>query len=170
MYHLVVRQFAFTLRNLDAIMAKAQAFAASRRFDVNNFCTARLFPDMLPFTAQIRIACDHAKNAAANLSGREAPKHEDNETTFEDLRARIAKCLAFLDSVSAQDFAKTTPETIVKLPRPPGKGMRADDYLLSRQMPNFYFHVTTAYALLRSGGVEVGKDDFLGPLNIIDAP
>lgn len=170
MYHLVVRQFAFTLRNLDAIMAKAQAYAAARKFDVNNFCSARLFPDMLPFTAQIRIACDHAKNAAANLSGREAPKHEDNETTFEDLRARIAKCLAFLDSVSAQDFAKTTPDTIVKLPRPPGKGLRADDYLLARQMPNFYFHVTTAYALLRAGGVEVGKSDFLGPLNIVDAP
>jgi len=170
MYHLVVRQFAFTLRNLDAIMAKAQAYAAARKFDVNNFCSARLFPDMLPLTAQIRIACDHAKNAAANLSGREAPKHEDNETTFEELRARIAKCLAFLDSVSAQDFARTTPETIVKLLRPPGKGLRADDYLLSRQVPNFFFHVTTAYALLRSGGVEIGKSDYLGALNIVDAP
>ena len=170
MYHLVVRQFAFTLRNLDAIMAKAQAYATARKFDVNNFCSARLFPDMLPFTAQVRIACDHAKNAAANLSGRQAPVHEDNETTFEELRARIAKCLAFLDSVSAQDFARTTSETIVKLPRPPGKGLRADDYLLSRQVPNFFFHVTTAYALLRSGGVEIGKSDYLGPLNIVDAP
>ena len=170
MYQLIVRQFAFTLRNLDAIMAKAQAYAAARKFDVNNYCSARLFPDMLPLTAQIRIACDHAKNAAANLSGREPPKHEDNETTFEELRGRIAKCLAFLDSVSPQDFARTTSETIIKLPRPPGKGLRADDYLLSRQMPNFYFHVTTAYALLRSGGVEIGKNDYLGTLNIVDAP
>ena len=169
MYHLVVRQFAFTLRNLENIMGKAQAYAATRKFDVNNFCTMRLFPDMLPFMAQIRIACDHAKNAAAFLSGQEPPKHEDNETTFEDLRGRIAKCLAFLDSISAQDFARTTSETVIKLPRPPGKGLRADDYLLSRQMPNFYFHVTTAYALLRSGGVDVGKSDFLGQLNLVDA-
>lgn len=169
MYHLVVRQFAFTLRNLDAIMGKAQAYAAARKFDVNNFCAMRLFPDMLPFAAQIRIACDHAKNAAAFLSGQEPPKHEDNETTFEELRGRIAKCLAFLDSVSAQDFARTTPDTVIKLPRPPGKGLRANDYLLSRQMPNFFFHVTTAYALLRSGGVEVGKSDFLGQLNLVDA-
>jgi len=169
MYHLVVRQFAFTLRNLENIMGKAQAYAATRKFDVNNFCTMRLFPDMLPFMAQIRIACDHAKNAAAFLSGQEPPKHEDNETTFEDLRGRIAKCLAFLDSISAQDFARTTSETVIKLPRPPGKGLRADDYLLSRHMPNFYFHVTTAYALLRSGGVDVGKSDFLGQLNLVDA-
>ena len=131
MYHLVVRQFAFTLRNLENIMGKAQAYAATRKFDVNNFCTMRLFPDMLPFTAQIRIACDHAKNAAAFLSGQEPPKHEDNETTFEELRGRIAKCLAFLDSISAQDFARTTSETVIKLPRPPGKGLRADDYLIS---------------------------------------
>lgn len=170
MYHLVIRQFALTLRNLDAIMAKAQAYAATRKFDVNNFCGARLFPDMLPFTAQIRIACDHAKNAAALLSGREAPKHEDNETTFEELRARVAKCLAFLDGVSAQDFARTTADTVIKLPRPPGKGLRADDYLISRQVPNFFFHVTTAYALLRAGGVEIGKGDFLGTLNLVDAP
>jgi hypothetical protein len=169
MYHLVVRQFAFTLRNLDTIMGKAQAFAAARKFDVNNFCAMRLFPDMLPFTAQVRIACDHAKNAAAFLSGQEPPKHEDNETTFEELRGRIAKCLAFLDSISAQDFARTNADTVIKLPRPPGKGLRADDYLLSRQMPNFFFHVTTAYALLRSGGVEVGKSDYLGQLNLVDA-
>jgi hypothetical protein len=169
MYYLAVRQFAFTLRNLDAVMAKAQQYALTRKFDVNNFCTERLAPDMLPFLAQVRIACDQAKNAAANLSGREPPLHEDNEKTFEDLRGRIAKCLSFLDSFTAQDFERTTPDSVVKLQRPPGKGLRANDYLLSRQIPNFFFHVTTAYDLLRRGGVDVGKNDFLGQLNIVDA-
>ena len=169
MYHLCIRQFAFTLRNLDGIMAKAQQYAQARKFDVNNFCTARVFPDMLPFATQIRIACDQAKTAAANLSGREAPRHEDNETTFEDLRGRIGKCLAYLDTLTAQDFERTTPDTVIKLARPLGKGLRANDYLLSRQIPNFYFHVTTAYNLLRQGGVEIGKSDFLGPLNLVDA-
>jgi uncharacterized protein len=168
-YYLAVRQFALTLRNLDAILDKARAYAEARKFDVNNFCGARLFPDMLPFIAQVRIACDHAKNAAANLSGNEPPKHEDNETTFDQIRGRIAKCLAYLDSFSPKDFDKTKPDTVIKIPRPPGKGLRADDYLLGRQIPNFYFHVATAYNLLRSGGVEIGKTDFLGPLNVVDA-
>jgi hypothetical protein len=169
MYYLAIRQFARTLRNLDGILGKATAYAQARKFDVNNFCTARLAPDMLPFVVQIRIACDHAKSAAANLSGKEAPKHEDNETTMEELRGRIAKCLAYLDTFTAEDFAKTTPQTVVKLARPPGAGVSADEYLFARQIPNFYFHVTAAYALLRAGGVEIGKTDFVGPLNIINS-
>jgi uncharacterized protein len=170
MYFLAVRQFARTLKNLDAILEKTQAFARARNFDVNNLLTERLFPDMLPFAAQIRIACDHAKSASSSLAGKEAPKHEDNEKTFEELRGRIAKCLAYLDTFTAQDFARTNPQQIVKLARPPGKGLLADEYLFGRQIPNFFFHVTTAYALLRRAGVEVGKSDFLGPLNLVDAP
>jgi hypothetical protein len=170
MYYLATRQFAFTLRNLDAIMAKAQAFATARKFDVNNFCGARLFPDMLPFTLQIRIACDQAKNAAALLAGKVPPKHDDTETTFEELRGRVARCLAYLDSVGPSDYANVTADTLIPLPHPKGKAMRAEDYLLSRQIPNFYFHVVTAYDLLRQGGVDVGKSDFLGPLNQTDLP
>jgi hypothetical protein len=170
MYYLAVRQFARTLKNLDAILEKTQAYARARNFDVNNLLTERLFPDMLPFAAQIRIACDHAKSAASSLAGKEAPKHEDNEKTFEELRGRIAKCLAYLDTFTAQDFARTSPEMIVKLARPPGKGLHADEYLFGRQIPNFFFHVTTAYALLRRIGVEAGKSDFLGTLNVVDAP
>jgi hypothetical protein len=170
MYHLVLRQFSFTLRNLDAIMAKAQQFATARKFDVNNFFSARLFPDMLPFAQQIRIACDQAKNAAALLAGKTPPKHEDNETTFEELRGRVAKCQAYLDSVVPSDYAAVTADTLIPLPNHKGKGMRAEDYLLSRQLPNFYFHVTTAYDLLRQGGVEIGKADFLGPINLRDLP
>ena len=169
MYYLVIRQFAMTLKNLDAVMAKAEKYAETRKFDVNNFCGQRLFPDMLPFLAQVRIACDHAKNAAANMAGKPAQVFEDNEVTFSDLRGRIAKCIAYLDTFTEKDFAATTADTVIKVPRPAGKGMRANDYLFSRQVPNFFFHVTTAYDLLRAGGAEVGKNDYLGPMNLVDA-
>jgi hypothetical protein len=164
MYHAIVRQFVRTLKNLDAVLEKATAYAQQRKFDVNNFCTARLAPDMLPFLAQVRIACDHAKSAASNLAGKEPPKHEDNETTIEELRGRIAKCVAYLDTLKESDFAQTKSDNVIKLPR--GKSMLADEYLLGRQIPNFYFHVTTAYALLRAGGVEIGKADFIGSLSV----
>ena len=168
MYHKTVRQFVRTLKNLDAILEKATAHAQQRKFDVNNFCTARLSPDMLPFLVQVRIACDHAKTTAALLAGKEAPKHEDNETTMEQLRARIAKCVAYLDTLQESDFAATKSDTVIKLTNPAGKTLLADEYLLGRQIPNFFFHVTTAYALLRQGGVELGKKDFIGPLNLRD--
>jgi len=164
-----VKQFARTLRNLDAVLEKAVKHAEARKFDVNNFCSARLFPDMLPFVAQIRIACDQAKAAAANLSGKEAPKHEDTETTMADLRARIGKCLAFLDTFTADDFKSVKPDTMIRLPNRPGKAIAAEEYLYARQIPNFFFHVTTAYDLLRHGGVEIGKSDYLGPLGFVDA-
>ncbi len=169
MYYLAIRQFARSLKNLDTIIGKAVSHAEAKKFDANNFCSARLFPDMLPFTAQIRIATDMAKAAAASLSGKEAPKFEDNETTLEELRARIGRCVAFLDSFSAADFEKVTAKTVVKVPYPPNKALAADEYLFGRQIPNFFFHVVTAYNLLRQGGVEVGKGDFLGSLNHLDA-
>jgi uncharacterized protein len=169
MYYLAIRQFARTLKNLDAILIKADDYAGSRGFDVNNFMNSRLAPDMLPLVVQIRIACDNAKTAAAGLSGKEAPKHEDNEATFEELHGRIAKCLAFLDSFTEADFAKTTADTRVKLMYPAGKALRADDYLFGRQIPNFYFHVATAYDILRAGGVPLGKSDYLGELTFVDA-
>ena len=98
MYYLVIRQFARTLKNLDAILEKAEAHAKARKFDAEQLLTERLFPDMLPFAAQIRIACDHAKTRRRRWPGKEAPVHEDNEKTFEELRGRIAKCLAYLDT------------------------------------------------------------------------
>jgi uncharacterized protein len=169
MYYLAIRQFAHTLKNLDAILGKAVSHAEARKFDVNNFCTVRLFPDMLPFTAQIRIATDMAKAAAASLSGKEAPKFEDTETTIEQLRARIGRCVAYLDGFSASDFEKVTAKTVIKVAFPAGKALNANEYLFGRQIPNFFFHAATAYNLLRQGGVEVGKGDFLGSLNYLDA-
>jgi hypothetical protein len=168
MYYLAVRQFVRMLKNLDAFLTKAERYAQSRGFDVNNFIGARLAPDMLPFVAQVRIACDSAKATAAGLSGKEAPRHDDNEKTFEELHARIAKTLTFIDSLTGADFAKTTPDTTVKVPNPPGKLLRANDYLLARQIPNFHFHVTTAYDILRSGGVDLGKLDYFGELPLIE--
>jgi hypothetical protein len=171
MYFLVIRQFMRSLKNLDSVMAKAEQYADARKFDVNNYLSLRLFPDMLPFTLQVRIACDTAKAAAANLAGKEAPKHEDTETTFAELRGRIAKCVSYLETLSAKDFERTKADAPIKMPdRPnrPGKTHRAEEYLLGRQIPNFYFHVTTAYGLLRHGGVEVGKNDYLGELETIE--
>jgi uncharacterized protein len=168
MYYLAIRQMARSLRNLDGILEKAIRHAQARKFEVNNFIQARLAPDMLPFVSQIRIACDTAKASASGLSGKEAPRHEDNETTFEELRARIAKCLAYLDTFTAADFERTTPQTKAKVGYPPGKALAADEYVFARQLPNFYFHVTTAYNLLRAGGVELGKGDYLGTLDLVD--
>ena len=163
-----MKQFGRTLRNLDAVLEKATKYAETRKFDVNNFITARLFPDMLPFVNQIRIACDHAKGVAANMSGKEAPKHEDTETTMAELRARIAKCVAYLDTFTAADFDRVKPDTMIRLPNRPGKAIPAQEYLYARQLPNFFFHVTTAYDLLRHGGVEIGKNDLLGTLGFVD--
>ena len=164
-YFLVVRQMMRSLRALDAILDKATKYAEARKFDVNNFCSARLFPDMLPFIVQIRIACDTAKATAGNLSGKEVPRHEDNETTFAELRARIAKCVAVLETFTADDFARTTATTMVRLPNKPGKAIAADEYLFARQIPNFYFHVATAYGILRQRGVALGKNDYIGGLS-----
>jgi hypothetical protein len=123
---------------------------------------------MLSFATQIRIACDAAKTTAAALAGKEPPRHEDNEKTFEELRARVGKCLAYLETFTAADFEKTTPKTVIKVTSPKGKALYAEEYLLGRQLPNFFFHVTTAYNLLRHGGVELGKMDYLGAFNLID--
>ncbi len=164
MYFAVIQQFQRTLRALDAILGKAVLHAEMKKFSPDNFCTARLAPDMLPFTRQVQIACDSAKRAAAALSGKEAPVHEDNEQTMAQLRERIQKCLAYLGTLHAEDFAAVTSKTVIKIPNPPGKAMFADDALLGRTVPNFFFHVMITYALLRAGGVEVGKTDFLGDL------
>ncbi len=164
MYFAVIQQFQRTLHALDAILAKAVAYAEARKFNPDNFLTARLAPDMLPFSKQVQIACDTAKRTAASLVGKEAPVHEDTEQTVAQLRERIQKCLAYLATFKPGDFAGVTAKTEIRLPKPAGKAMHAEDWVLSRMVSNFFFHVTTAYALLRAGGVEIGKADFLGQL------
>lgn len=152
-----------SLNNLDHFLAKAQANAAARGFDADVLAASRLAPDMLPLTAQVRIACDAAKLGVARLAGLEAPKFEDNETTVAQLRERIAKTLAWLATVSATAMDGCEAKDITFPVGRDGKTrtMQGADYLRQWVLPNVYFHVTTAYALLRHNGVDLGKMDFL---------
>jgi uncharacterized protein len=155
--------FTTMLRNLSHCMDKAEASAAARKFDVNVLVSARLAPDMLPFASQIRIACDAAKLAAARLGGLDAPKFADDETTFAQLKERIAKTLDFLATVPAAAIDGTEDKDITF---PIGRDgttrtMQGEAYLKHWVLPNVFFHVTTAYALLRHNGVDLGKVDYL---------
>ena len=155
--------FQTALSNLQHCLNKAEANAAERKFDPNVFVTARLAPDMLPFAAQIRIACDAAKNGTARLAGIEAPKFEDNETTFAELKARIAKTLAWLATVPAASLdGREEAQITFPVGRDKTRTMTGEAYLKHWAIPNLFFHVTTAYALLRHNGVEVGKRDYMG--------
>ena len=142
---------------------KAQAHAEARKFSPDNYLGLRLAPDMLPFTKQIQIASDMAKGCAARLAGIEIPKWDDNEATLADLGARLQRTIDYVQSVSAEQFNGSDKREIV-LPRASGEPLRFDgeSYLKHFALPNVYFHLTTAYALLRHAGVELGKRDFLG--------
>jgi len=154
--------FQTALGNLLHCLDKAEASAAARKFDVNNFCTARLAPDMLPFTAQIRIACDAAKNGTARLGAIEAPKFEDNETSFAELKARVAKTLAWLATVSPSAIdGREEADITFPVGRDKTRTMKGEAYLKHYALPNMFFHIVTAYALLRQGGVDLGKTDYL---------
>jgi uncharacterized protein len=151
------------LTHMSAILDKAEAHAAAKKFDSIVLAQARLFPDMHPMSRQVQIACDTSKGAAARLAGIEAPKHEDTETTLPELKARIAKTVDFLKTVTAAQVAGDDSRTIeLKFPNGSQK-FTAAEYVNGFVLPNFYFHASMVYALLRKGGVEVGKRDFLGP-------
>ena len=162
MYEVSVGTFVRTLNNLIAILEKGAAHAEAKKIDPAVFVNGRLFPDMLPLTKQVQIATDSAKGGAARLAGVEVPKYEDTETTFPELIARVRKTIAFLNGLSPKQFegSEDRPVTIQVRNEPTTfKGM---PYLLHTALPNFYFHVVTAYDILRSSGVEVGKHDYLG--------
>ena len=150
------------LSNLNHILGKAEQFVESKKIDPAALTTYRLSPDMLPFTRQIMIACDAVKNGMARLSGVEAPKFEDTETTIPQLRERIQKTLAFIATVPAASLDGTEDKEIT-FPAGPSKTrtMKGLDFLTGWMLPNMYFHITTAYAILRHNGVEVGKIDYL---------
>jgi hypothetical protein len=162
MYDFSIPALTRGLTNLSAILDKAAAHAAAKKFDTAVLAQARLFPDMHPLVRQVQIACDTAKGAAARLAGIEPPKHEDTEATFADLKARIAKTLEFVKSVSAAQLKDAESRSIeIKFPNGSWK-FTGLAYLTDFVLPNFYFHETVVYALLRKAGVEVGKSDFLG--------
>ena len=163
LYDVSVPQFVKTLQNLSAMLDKAAAHADSKKFDVEVLLNARLAPDQFHFIRQVQITCDTAKLGVARLTGKEAPSYEDHEKTLPELKARIEKTLAYLGSVGAGDFAGAG-ERRVSQPRWQGKYLTGAEFAVQHMLPNFYFHVTTAYAILRHNGVDLGKKDYLGAM------
>lgn len=161
LYDVSVPAFLHTLGNLKALLQKALAYAETRKFDPNVLAGVRLAPDMLPLTKQIQIGCDAAKIGVARLTGTESPKFEDNETTMEQLIARIDKTIDYLRSVDAKSFEGAETREVKIVSPKQTYTLTGLNYLRHWALPNFYFHVTTTYALLRHNGVDIGKQDFL---------
>jgi len=162
MYQASVPRFVNILTNLSAILDKAQAHVEARKIDPAALTTFRLFPDMLPMTRQMQIACDSAKGAVARLAGVDIPKHEDTEQTFADLKARIAKTVEFVRSIKPVQLDGTEDKDITVKVGGKDTTFKGMQFLLDRALPNFYFHVTTTYNILRHNGIEIGKRDYLG--------
>lgn len=151
------------LGGLQTVLRKAEAHTTDKKIDPNALLQARLFPDMFALLRQVQVACDFAKSVSARLAGVEVPKMEDTEQTFADLQARIAAVLAFLGSLDAAQFADAAQREIVtQAGTPKEKRFTGQSYLFNYGLPHFFFHTTTAYAILRHSGVEVGKKDYIG--------
>jgi uncharacterized protein len=150
------------LKALSAVLKKAEAHCAAKKIDPNALLNARLFPDMLPLTRQVQIACDFAKGAAARLAGVAVPSYADTEASFADLQARIAKTLEFVGSFKKDQYADAATRSVTIKVAGQEMSMPGSDYLNSFVLPNFYFHVTTAYNILRHNGLELGKADYMG--------
>ena len=163
MYTASVPVFQQMLGSLDALLAKAEAHATERKIDPDALLQSRLFPDMFPLLRQVQIACDFAKGVSGRLAGAELPVFDDQETSFADLRALIAKALAFIGGLDAAQFEGSESREIVLRPgTPKERRIAGQAYLLNYGLPQFFFHVTTSYALLRHNGIEVGKRDYMG--------
>jgi hypothetical protein len=164
----VIRSFVKSLQNVERWLDKAAAHAQAKGYEVDVLARARLAPDQYALDRQVQSACDQAKFAAAYLGAKSAPSHPDTERTIDELRQRIAKCLGFLASFHANDFGgaedrRVTPSWLG------GKWLRGDDYLVNVALPNFYFHATMVYAILRHNGVDLGKMDYIGSLPTKDS-
>lgn len=164
MYFEMFGQFQKTLRQMNEWLEAAAAHAQQKSFDPSVYLGLRLAPDQFPFVRQVQTACDTAKLAAARLSGKEAPKHPDTEQSLEELRQRIESVVAYLAGFSPADFEGAATRRVTQ-PRWEGQYMLGADYFLQHALPNFFFHATHVYALLRHSGVNLGKRDFLGTLS-----
>ena len=163
LYDASVPVFKQMLGGLDSVLGKAQASAEARKFEPSALIQARLYPDMFPLSKQVQIACDFARGVTARLAGADVPAYADKEETLEELRALIARTLEFVASFDASRFDGSASREIVLRPgTPKEKRLSGTNYLLSYGLPQFFFHVTTAYALLRHNGVEIGKRDYMG--------
>jgi hypothetical protein len=165
MIYQAIRQMNKMLGQLDTWLVKTTEFAQKKSFDVNTLLAFRLAPDQHPFVRQVQLSCDHAKFAAARLTGKEAPKHADDEQTVDSLHGRIHSVRTWLDGFNAADFEGAT-KRVVTYPKWEGKIMLGEDYFLQHAMPNFYFHITHSYAILRHNGVDLGKKDYVGELSL----
>ncbi len=155
--------FKQMLGGLSGVLAKAEAHASAKKIDPNVLLQARLFPDMFPLLRQVQVATDFAKSVSARLAGVEVPKFDDAEQSFADLQARIATVLAFMEGLAVADFDQAaTREIVSQAGTPKEKRFTGESYIFNYGLPQFFFHVTTAYAILRHNGVEVGKKDYIG--------
>jgi hypothetical protein len=163
MYYSLFGQMKKSLVQLDTWLEAAEQFAQSRSFDSSAYLSSRLAPDQFPFSRQVQLACDTAKLAAFRLTEKPAPEQADGDATLQDLRARARAVVAYLETLQAADFDGAADRAVTQ-PRWQGKVMSGGDYFLEHALPNFFFHLTHAYALLRHNGVTIGKRDYLGPL------
>jgi hypothetical protein len=164
MFFETLGQLKKTLSQLDGWLEAAATYAATKKFEPSVYLGLRLAPDQFAFAKQVQTACDTAKLAAARLAGKEAPKHPDTEQSLDELRARVKSVVTYLESFSAADFSEAATRRVTQ-PRWEGQYMLGADYFLEHALPNFYFHTTHAYAILRHNGVPLGKKDFLGALS-----
>lgn len=160
---MTVPPFIKGLRNLNEILGKGAQFADAKKVPFDVLLNSRLAPDQFPLTRQIQIVCDTAKLCASRLSGATAPVQEDNEKSLPELQARIQSVISYLETFKIDQYTEAAGRHVTQ-PRWEGKYLTGEDYALNHAVPNFYFHLTTAYSILRHNGVEVGKKDFLGPM------
>jgi len=165
MYDHSIPVFTRMLGNLSALLDKGAKHCEAKKIDPNAILNARLFPDMFPLTRQVQIATDQAKGGAARIAGLEIPKYEDTEKTFDDLKARIAKTIAFVNGVKPEQVANSAAKDITLPVGPNSMTFKGEWYVKHFVLPNLYFHVTTAYNIMRHNGVELGKRDFIGGMN-----
>ena len=163
LFAITVTQYCKTLDNLSSCLEKAAQYAEIKKFDVEVLLNSRLAPDQFNLVRQVQIACDTAKFGAARLCGKEAPSHPDNEKTLTELLARIKTVQIYLNEFTPQDF-NSAEERHISQPRWEGKYLSGMEFAIQHSIPNLFFHVTTAYAILRHNGVDVGKKDFLGSM------
>ena len=163
LFQTTVPQFIKMLNNLNAILDKATVFADAKKIEAEVLLQSRLAPDQFNFIRQVQIACDTAKLAASRLTGKEAPTHADTEKTLPELKARIESTITYLEKFTAQDFTESATRHISQ-PRWEGQYLTGEEFAQHHALPNLYFHITTAYAIFRHNGVEIGKKDYLGKM------
>lgn len=163
MYKMTIPLFIKALQSLDHVLSKGAHFAETKKIDVDVLLNSRLAPDQFHLIRQVQIACDTVKLGAARLTGKTAPTHDDSEKTLPQLKDRISETITFLKSLNESDF-KGSEEKHITTPRWEGKYLLGQDYVTHHALPNLYFHVTTAYSILRHNGVELGKKDYLGEI------